>query len=85
MHLPTVQSFLCLSLIALPYVSAVPLDEKLSPRAATSMLLLHDTKMEMYMLTESSLQCQRCQDCKQQQQAASDLLQVMALNQEHKI
>jgi hypothetical protein len=48
-------------------------------------LLLHDTKMEMYMLTESSLQCQRCQDCKQQQQAASDLLQVMALQQEHKV
>ncbi|KAG9565563.1 hypothetical protein KCU71_g8202, partial [Aureobasidium melanogenum] len=36
MHIPTAQSLLCLSLLALPYASAVPLNENLQPRAATT-------------------------------------------------
>ncbi|KAK6006282.1 hypothetical protein QM012_006692 [Aureobasidium pullulans] len=36
MHIPTVQSLLCLSLLALPYASAVPLDANLQPRVTTT-------------------------------------------------
>ncbi|KAI4754691.1 hypothetical protein E4T52_13131 [Aureobasidium sp. EXF-3400] len=36
MHIPTVQSLVCLSLLAFPYATAAPLDENLSPRAATA-------------------------------------------------
>ncbi|KAG9514427.1 hypothetical protein KCV07_g8165, partial [Aureobasidium melanogenum] len=36
MHIPTAQSLLCLSLLALPYASAVPLNENLQLRAVTT-------------------------------------------------
>ncbi|CAD0096957.1 unnamed protein product [Aureobasidium vineae] len=36
MHIPTVQSLLCLSLLSLSSVSAVPLTENVQPRAATT-------------------------------------------------
>ncbi|KAI5207491.1 hypothetical protein E4T39_01972 [Aureobasidium subglaciale] len=36
MHVPTFQSLVCLSLLTVPYASAIPLDENLWPRAATT-------------------------------------------------
>ncbi|KEQ60928.1 uncharacterized protein M437DRAFT_76893 [Aureobasidium melanogenum CBS 110374] len=36
MYIPSAQSLFCLSLLALPYASAIPLNENLQPRAATT-------------------------------------------------
>ncbi|KAG9945696.1 hypothetical protein KCU85_g7102, partial [Aureobasidium melanogenum] len=36
MYIPSAQSLFCLSLLALPYTSAIPLHENLQPRAATT-------------------------------------------------